>query len=115
MATYDGSGVSQRLIYQTVHLETDSVCTRAPQCSPGPTMLGPGDDTATDLTLRKCTFINMCARLLAHLTEKATMGTQNMAKLKVEGPIFACHGQTEGCATGVWFECGRGKCAGGCR
>ena len=78
-------------------------------------MPGPGDDTATDLTLAQCTFINMCAHLLAHLAEKATMDTQNMAKLKVEGPILACHGQTEGCATGVWFECGRGKCAGGCR
>jgi len=28
MATYDGNGVSQRLIYQTVHLETDNVHTR---------------------------------------------------------------------------------------
>ena len=91
-------------MYQTVHLETDSVHTRTSMfsCSPGPTMLGPGDDTATDLTLRECTFINMCARLLAHLTEKATMGTQNMAKLKGEGPIFACHAPNRGVrATGV--------------
>ena len=58
-------------------------------------MVGPGDDTETDLTLRKCAFINMCACLLAYLAKKATIGTQNMAKLKVEGPIFACHGQTE--------------------